>query len=85
MFGKKSKSAENPKFVNPKDIEINNALNLTYNAMKEKGYEPMNQLSYYLMSEDPCYVTPHNNARKALTSLDREEIIKHILRFYFEN
>lgn len=85
MFGKKSKSAENPKFVNPKDIEINNALNLAYNAMKEKGYEPMNQLSGYLMSEDPCYVTPHNNARKTLTSLDREEIIKHILRFYFEN
>lgn len=85
MFRKEAKNMEKKKFTTFEDIEINNALNLAFSAMKQKGYEPINQLSGYLMSEDSCYVTPHNNARKTLTSIDREEIIKHILNFYFES
>lgn len=74
----------NKKFNNPKDQQIHDALTTAFNAMKEKGYEPYTQLAGYIFSEDEIYITFHNNARTLITDLDREEMLKHILRNYFE-
>ncbi len=85
MFRKESKTTDKKKFTDAKDIQINDTLNLVFNAMKEKGYNPYTQLACFMMTEDDSYVTNYNNARKLLLELDREEIIKHILGVYFEN
>ncbi|MBE6147636.1 MAG: IreB family regulatory phosphoprotein [Firmicutes bacterium] len=49
-------------------------------ALKEKGYDPINQLTGYLMSGDPGYISSHNNARKKITSIDRSKIIESLLK-----
>lgn len=73
------------KFSDPKDIQIHDTLMLTYNALKEKGYNPQTQIKLYILTEDKSYITNYNNARKAMLELDREDIIKHLLNYYLEN
>ena len=75
----------NKKFNNEQDRQINDALSIAFDAMKEKGYNPYTQLACYIFSEDEHYLTTYNNTRKLLTELDREEMLTHILRYYFEN
>ncbi len=55
-----------------------------YNALEERGYNPVNQLVGYLMSGDPGYISSHNDARKKITKIDRNKIIEVILRSYLE-
>ena len=74
----------NKKFNTPEAKRIHDALAPAYEALNEKKYNATTQLSCYLLSEDPCYITPHNNARKQLTELDREEMITHLLKYYFD-
>ena len=85
MLRKKAKTVDKPKFTDPKDIKINETLKIVIDAMKEKGYDPYTQLALFLMTEDEIYITTYNNARKLLLSLNREETIKHIIKFYFDN
>lgn len=54
-----------------------------YNALDEKGYDAINQLAGYIISEDPTYITSHNNARVNITRLDRFDILTEILNNYF--
>ena len=54
-------------------------------AMREKGYNPINQLVGYLLSGDPAYVTSHRDARSKLRSLERDEILDELVRFYLEH
>ncbi len=54
-----------------------------YNALDEKGYDAINQLAGYIISEDPTYITSHNNARVNITRLDRFDILTEILDTYF--
>ena len=54
-----------------------------YNALDEKGYDAINQLAGYIISEDPTYITSHNNARVNITRLDRIDILTEILNNYF--
>ena len=75
----------NKKFNNAKDQQISDALNITFDAMKEKGYEPYNQLSGYILSDDEHYLTTYNNARQLMTACDHEEILKFLLKYFFEN
>lgn len=56
--------------------EVTEALSLTFNALKEKGYNPINQIVGYIMSGDPIYITSHNGARSAISKIDREEILE---------
>ena len=56
-----------------------------YEALKEKGYNPISQLIGYLLSEDPTYITTHNNARIKMTHLDRDELLKYIIKHYVES
>ena len=46
-----------------------------YNALKEKGYNPISQIVGYILSEDPTYITTHNNARSLIRRLDRDELL----------
>ncbi len=54
-------------------------------AMKEKGYNPVNQLVGYLLSGDPAYVTSHNDARAQIRKLERDELLEELVRFYLKN
>jgi len=55
-----------------------------YEALKEKGYNPLNQLCGYLVSADPTYITNHNNARALITQVEREDILEAITEEYIE-
>ena len=50
----------------------------------EKGYNPINQLVGYILSEDPTYITTHNNARALIRHIDRDELLQVLLRSYLE-
>ena len=59
-------------------------INKVYNALKEKGYNPISQLVGYILSEDPTYITTHNNARSLICRIDRDELLKELLTSYLE-
>lgn len=59
-------------------------LKFVYNALKEKGYHPVNQMIGYLLSGDPTYITTHNDARKMIRRVERDEILEELLRFYLD-
>lgn len=65
-----------------KDEEIKTILTSVYNSLKEKGYNPINQIVGYILSEDPTYITNHNNARTLIRKLDRDELLQVLLRSY---
>lgn len=60
-------------------------LTTVYQSLKEKGYNPINQLVGYLLSGDPTYITSHNNARALIRKLERDEIIEELVRAYLKN
>lgn len=62
--------------------EIRNILTLVYDALKEKGYNPINQIVGYILSEDPTYITTHNNARNLIRKIDRDTLLQSIVRYY---
>ena len=53
-----------------------------YDALNEKGYNPINQMVGYLISGDPTYITNHNNARSIIRKLERDELIEELVRHY---
>jgi uncharacterized protein (UPF0297 family) len=57
-------------------------LTSVYASLTEKGYNPINQIVGYLLSEDPTYITNHNNARAMICRLDRDEVLQEIVRHY---
>lgn len=59
-------------------------LNQVYVALQERGYNPAGQLVGYILTEDPTYITAHNGARKLVSKIDREELLKEILESYLE-
>ena len=65
-----------------KDQEIKTTLTAVYNALREKGYNPINQIVGYILSEDPTYITNHNNARTLIRQLDRDELLQVLLKSY---
>ena len=62
--------------------EIRNILTLVYDALKEKGYNPINQIVGYILSEDPTYITTHNNARSLIRKIDRDELLQLLVKSY---
>lgn len=65
-----------------KDDEIKVILTSVYHSLKEKGYNPINQIVGYILSEDPTYITNHNNARTLIRKLDRDELLQSMLKSY---
>ena len=54
-------------------------------ALKEKGYNPINQIVGYILSEDPTYITTHNNARSLIRKIDRDELLAELVKSYLNN
>lgn len=65
-----------------REREIRAVMQEVYDALKEKGYNPVNQLVGYILSEDPTYVTNYNNARSLIRKLDRDELLQVLLKAY---
>ena len=68
--------------VDDKDVEIYNILTTVYQALEEKGYNPINQIVGYILSEDPTYITNHMGARTLIRKLDRDELLQVLVRKY---
>ena len=62
--------------------EMKAILTAVYSALSEKGYNPINQIVGYLLSEDPTYITNYNNARSLICKLDRDELLQELVRQY---
>lgn len=62
--------------------EIRNILTMVYDALKEKGYNPINQIVGYILSEDPTYITTHNNARNLIRKIDRDTLLQSLVKYY---
>ena len=67
---------------NDKDPEIKEILSSVYQSLQEKGYNPINQIVGYILSEDPTYITNYNNARSLICKLDRDELLQELVRHY---
>ncbi len=65
-----------------KDDQLRQSLKLVYEALAEKGYNPVNQIVGYILSEDPTYITTHNNARKIISKLDRDDLLEALVKSY---
>jgi len=76
------------KFKIPGDEKENmhTILRGVFDALNEKGYNPINQIVGYLLTEDPTYITNYNNARSNICKIDRDELLQELVRCYlFEN
>ena len=65
-----------------RDQEIRRVLRTVYEALSEKGYNPINQIVGYILSEDPTYITSHKGARSLIVKLDRDEILNTLVRCF---
>ena len=68
--------------LDEKDRELRMILSTVYEALSEKGYNPINQLVGYILSEDPTYITNHKNARSLIRRIDRDELMGALVRNY---
>jgi len=64
--------------------EMKAIVNQVYNALSEKGYNPISQIVGYLLSEDPTYITTHNNARSLIRKIDRDELLQSLVKNYLK-
>ncbi|HWS41958.1 MAG TPA: IreB family regulatory phosphoprotein [Pseudoflavonifractor sp.] len=65
-----------------RDQEIKDILTSVYASLQEKGYNPVNQIVGYILSEDPTYITNYNNARTLIRRLDRDELLQELVKKY---
>ena len=78
-------SFENTMMFQVKAEDYNEARDIlfkVYEALKDKGYNPINQIVGYLLSGDPAYITSHNNARSLIRKLERDDLIEEIVKHY---
>ncbi|MBP0972925.1 MAG: IreB family regulatory phosphoprotein [Oscillospiraceae bacterium] len=68
-----------------KEIELKRTLTIIYDALVQKGYNPINQIVGYILSEDPTYITTHNNARNLIRHIDRDELLQVLVRSYLKH
>ena len=73
-------SLEKEPSITPKEI-----FEKVFQALEEKGYDPINQMVGYFISGDPTYITSHQNARVLIRRLERDELLEELVRFYMEN
>ena len=67
-----------------KRITVSEVILRVYQALVERGYNPVNQIVGYIMSGDPTYITSHNNARSLIMKVERDEILEELMRNYVE-
>ena len=66
-------------------MNVSQVLELVYEALSEKGYNPVNQIVGYVMSGDPTYITSHKSARSLIMKVERDEILEELLSYYIEH
>lgn len=66
------------------EAEIRRNLKIIYDALVEKGYNPINQIVGYILSEDPTYITTYNNARSLIRHIDRDELLQVLVKSYLQ-
>lgn len=64
------------------ELQVKDVLQVVYQSLREKGYNPLNQIVGYIMSGDPTYITSHNNARSLIRKVERDELIEELLKAY---
>jgi uncharacterized protein (UPF0297 family) len=64
------------------EIEVKDVIRIVYEAMAEKGYNPVNQIVGYIMSGDPTYITNYKNARSMIIKVERDELVEELLKKY---
>ena len=67
-----------------RDSQVHHVLTSVYEALKEKGYDPVNQIVGYILSEDPTYITNHNVARTLICKIDRDELLQILVKRYLD-
>ena len=65
-----------------KEHQIRQVMTEVYDALNKKGYNPVNQIVGYILSEDPTYITTYNNARSLIRKIDRDELLQTLVRYY---
>jgi uncharacterized protein (UPF0297 family) len=73
------------KVETPQETAVGKILEVVYEAMVEKGYNPVNQIVGYIMSGDPTYITSHNGARSLISKVERDELVEEMLTAYIHN
>ena len=71
--------------VQEKNMDVKEVLRLVYEALNEKGYNPLNQIVGYVMSGDPTYITSHKSARSLIMKVERDEIVEELLKSYIDS
>lgn len=66
------------------EYQVSDVIARVYSSLKEKGYNPVNQIVGYIMSGDPTYITSHNNARSLIMKVERDELVEEILKEYIK-
>ena len=72
------------KAVQDRKLEVSYVLRDVYEALTEKGYNPINQIVGYIMSGDPTYITSHRSARSRIMKVERDEILEELMENYIE-
>ena len=67
-----------------KKLEVGDVILKVYQALIERGYNPVNQIVGYIMSGDPTYITSYNNARSLIMKVERDEILEELMKNYVE-
>lgn len=67
-----------------KELELKKNLTIIYDALIQKGYNPINQIVGYILSEDPTYITTYNNARSLIRHIDRDEFLQVLVKSYLD-
>ena len=67
------------------EIRVKEVLDVVYNAMSEKGYNPVNQIVGYVMSGDPTYITSYKGASSMIMKVERDELVEELLKEYIKN
>ena len=78
---------QNTQFVKvqaEQELQVGEILKTVYQAMTEKGYNPVNQIAGYIMSGDPTYITSHKGARSLISKVERDELVEELLKVYIE-
>ena len=70
--------------VEDREAQTRHILSAVYDALKEKGYDPINQIVGYILTEDPTYITNHCGARTLICKLDRDELLQDLVKSYLD-
>lgn len=84
-MGDRTSNTQYFKVKSEPEISVKQVLDTVYNAMAEKGYNPVNQIVGYIMSGDPTYITNYKGARSMIMKVERDDLVEELLKEYVRN